>query len=94
MWLTMSLNTDYTDWLHFFQHEIEHHGSWQKVLAEYMFKEDDARSEDMQVRMFAGFVHPLIQLSKFPLIAIPSLRTRLHLFKNRNPQRQMLIVPT
>ncbi|KAF7534954.1 hypothetical protein G7054_g5790 [Neopestalotiopsis clavispora] len=52
----------YTDWLHFFQHEIEHHGSWQKVLAEYMFKEDDARSEDMQVRMFAGFVHPLIQL--------------------------------
>ncbi|ETS80297.1 hypothetical protein PFICI_07826 [Pestalotiopsis fici W106-1] len=52
----------YTDWLHFFQHEIEHHGSWQKVLAEYMFKENDARSEDMQVRMFAGFVHPLIQL--------------------------------
>lgn len=52
----------YTDWLHFFQHEIEHYGSWQKVLAEYMFKVDDERAEDMQVRMFAGFVHPLIQL--------------------------------
>ncbi|KAK9414393.1 hypothetical protein SUNI508_11235 [Seiridium unicorne] len=52
----------YTDWLHFFQHEIEHLGSWQKVLAEYMFKPNDPRSEDMQIRMFAGFLHPLIQL--------------------------------
>lgn len=52
----------YTDWLHFFQHEIEHLGSWQKVLAEYMFKPDDPRSQDMLVRMFAGFLHPLIQL--------------------------------
>ncbi|KAH6648997.1 hypothetical protein BKA67DRAFT_661928 [Truncatella angustata] len=53
----------YTDWLHFFQHETEHLGSWQKVLAEYMFKPGgDPRSEDMLVRMFAGFMHPLIQL--------------------------------
>lgn len=52
----------YTDWLHFFQQEVEHLGSWQKVLAEYMFKPNDPRSEDMLVRMFAGFLHPLIQL--------------------------------
>jgi hypothetical protein len=54
--------TDYTDWLHFFQHEIEHLGSWQKVLAEYLFKPNDPRSEDMLIRMFAGFLHPFIQL--------------------------------
>jgi hypothetical protein len=32
------------------------------VLAEYMFKPNDERCEDMQIRMFAGFLHPLIQL--------------------------------
>ncbi|ORY71923.1 HypA protein [Pseudomassariella vexata] len=50
----------YTDWLHFYQHEIERLG-WQKALAEYMFKGDE-RCEDMMVRMFSGFLHPLIQL--------------------------------
>ncbi|KAI1849401.1 hypothetical protein JX266_004896 [Neoarthrinium moseri] len=50
----------YTDWLLFYQHEIERLG-WQKALAEYMFKGDE-RSDDMFVRMYAGFVHPLIQL--------------------------------
>ncbi|KAK8135303.1 hypothetical protein PG984_003243 [Apiospora sp. TS-2023a] len=51
----------YADWLVFFEHEIERLGGWQKALAEYMFKGDE-RSEDMLVRMYAGFLHPLIQL--------------------------------
>ncbi|KAK8047665.1 hypothetical protein PG996_015729 [Apiospora saccharicola] len=51
----------YSDWLVFFEHEIERLGGWQKTLAEYMFKGDE-RSEDMLVRMYAGFLHPLIQL--------------------------------
>jgi hypothetical protein len=42
----------YTDWLQFFQHEIEQLG-WEKTLAEYMFKGDE-RADDMLVRMFAG----------------------------------------
>lgn len=50
----------YSDWLAFFQHEIERLG-WQQTLAEYMFKGDE-RSQDMMVRMYAGFLHPLIQL--------------------------------
>ncbi|KAI8627697.1 HypA protein [Xylariaceae sp. FL1651] len=33
----------------------------QKVLDEYLFKGDE-RSDDMLIRMFAGFIHPLIQL--------------------------------
>ncbi|KAK7910926.1 hypothetical protein PG985_013407 [Apiospora marii] len=51
----------YTDWLVFFEHEIERLGGWQKTLAEYMFKGNE-RSQDMLVRMYAGFLHPLIQL--------------------------------
>ncbi|KAI0515408.1 HypA protein [Xylaria bambusicola] len=50
----------YTDFLAFFQNEIEEKG-WQAVLNEYLFKGDE-RSEDLLVRMFAGFLHPLIQL--------------------------------
>ncbi|KAK8110497.1 uncharacterized protein PG998_006954 [Apiospora kogelbergensis] len=51
----------YSDWLLFFEHEIQRLGGWQKTLAEYMFKEDE-RSQDMLIRMYAGFMHPLIQL--------------------------------
>ncbi|KAK8067106.1 hypothetical protein PG997_013853 [Apiospora hydei] len=51
----------YSDWLLFFEHEIERLGGWQKTLSEYMFKGDE-RSQDMLVRMYAGFLHPLIQL--------------------------------
>lgn len=43
----------YTDWLVFFEHEIERLGGWQKTLSEYMFKEDE-RSQDMMIRMYAG----------------------------------------
>ncbi|KAI5924655.1 hypothetical protein F4810DRAFT_662673 [Camillea tinctor] len=50
----------YSDFLAHFQAEIERLG-WQKTIQEYMFKGDE-RSEDMLLRMFAGFVHPLIQL--------------------------------
>ncbi|KAH9909871.1 HypA protein [Xylariomycetidae sp. FL2044] len=50
----------YSDFLHFYQTEIDAMG-WEKVLAEYMFKGDE-RSEDMLIRMFAGVVHPIIQL--------------------------------
>ncbi|KAI2633978.1 HypA protein [Xylaria nigripes] len=50
----------YTDFLVFFQEEIERKG-WQTVVFESLFKGDE-RSEDLLVRMFSGFLHPLIQL--------------------------------
>ncbi|KAI0115516.1 HypA protein [Nemania sp. FL0031] len=50
----------YTDFLAFFQKEIDEKG-WQAVLSEHLFKGDE-RSEDMLIRMFAGFLHPIIQL--------------------------------
>ncbi|XXH00452.1 ubiquitin-specific protease ubp15 [Hypoxylon texense] len=50
----------YPDFLAFFQSEIDRLG-WEKTLYEYMFKGDE-RSEDMLIRMLAGFLHPLIQL--------------------------------
>ncbi|KAI1371546.1 hypothetical protein F4677DRAFT_435517 [Hypoxylon crocopeplum] len=50
----------YPDFLAFFQSEIDKLG-WEKVLRKYMFNGDE-RSEDMLIRMFAGILHPLIQL--------------------------------
>ncbi|WYZ38873.1 hypothetical protein EsH8_III_000787 [Colletotrichum jinshuiense] len=50
----------YSDFLLFYQREIERLG-WEKVLNEYLFKGDE-RAEDMFQRMFAGFLHPIIQL--------------------------------
>ncbi|KAI1450026.1 hypothetical protein F5Y02DRAFT_370725 [Annulohypoxylon stygium] len=50
----------YPDFLAFFQREIDERG-WEKVLSEYMFG-GDAKSEDMLIRMLAGFLHPIIQL--------------------------------
>ncbi|KAI1487490.1 hypothetical protein F5X96DRAFT_649724 [Biscogniauxia mediterranea] len=50
----------YPDFLAYFQAEIERLG-WQKTIHEHMFKGDE-RSEDMLLRMFAGLVHPLLQL--------------------------------
>ncbi|KAI0433327.1 HypA protein [Xylaria sp. FL1042] len=50
----------YTDFLVFFQNEIEEKG-WQAVLKEYLFNGDE-RSEDMMIRMFSSFFHPIIQL--------------------------------
>ncbi|KAH0522217.1 hypothetical protein TsFJ059_006102 [Trichoderma semiorbis] len=50
----------YPDFLKFFQDEIEEKG-WEKVLLEYVFKGDE-RSEAIYGRLFAGFLHPLIQL--------------------------------
>ncbi|KAI0123057.1 HypA protein [Xylariales sp. AK1849] len=50
----------YSDWLQFFQHEIDHLG-WQQTLARYMFNGDE-RSEDMMIRMYDSILHPLIQL--------------------------------
>ena len=54
MWLSRSLETNryYTDFLVFYQNEIEEKG-WQAVLNEYLFKGDE-RSDDMLVRIFAG----------------------------------------
>ncbi|KAI8180500.1 hypothetical protein K4K51_002573 [Colletotrichum sp. SAR 10_75] len=50
----------YPDFLLFFQREIEKKG-WEETLNEYLFK-GDARADDMFQRMFAGFLHPIIQL--------------------------------
>ncbi|SPJ73300.1 related to HypA-like protein [Fusarium torulosum] len=51
---------NYATFFRFFQDEIERIG-WQETLKEYLFK-DDARGRDMQSRLFAGVLHPLIQL--------------------------------
>ncbi|OTB14049.1 hypothetical protein K445DRAFT_319583 [Daldinia sp. EC12] len=50
----------YNDFLEYFQQEIDRLG-WEKALLEYMFKGDE-RSEDMQIRMTSGVIHPIIQL--------------------------------
>ncbi|KAK1237657.1 hypothetical protein MKX07_006785 [Trichoderma sp. CBMAI-0711] len=50
----------YPDFLKFFQDEIEEKG-WEAVIQEYVFKGDE-RSEAIYGRLFAGFLHPLIQL--------------------------------
>lgn len=50
----------YRDFLVFFQREIDEKG-WQAVLNGYLFQRDE-RAEDMLVRMFMGFFHPLIHL--------------------------------
>lgn len=35
---------------------------WREVLAEYVFKENDPQAKDLFERMYAGFLHPMIQL--------------------------------
>ncbi|TKA63034.1 hypothetical protein B0A49_09507 [Cryomyces minteri] len=50
----------YHDFLVFFQKEMEEKG-WQNVVKEYVFA-GDVRADDMLVRMFAGFLHPIIHL--------------------------------
>jgi hypothetical protein len=50
----------YHDFLVFFQKEIETK-SWQNVLNEYLFANDE-RSNDMLARLYAGFLHPIIHL--------------------------------
>ncbi|RDW88323.1 hypothetical protein BP6252_00355 [Coleophoma cylindrospora] len=50
----------YHDFLIFFEKEMEKKG-WQDVVNEYVFA-GDARADDMLVRMYAGFLHPLIHL--------------------------------
>ncbi|OLN81370.1 Oxidoreductase AflY 3 [Colletotrichum chlorophyti] len=50
----------YPDFLLFYQREIEKLG-WEAALNEYLFKGDE-RADDMFQRMFAGFLHPIIQL--------------------------------
>lgn len=51
----------YADFLRFFQLEIERK-SWQDVLTEYVFRENDPVAHDMLGRLYAGFLHPIIQL--------------------------------
>ncbi|TLS31143.1 hypothetical protein PpBr36_02375 [Pyricularia pennisetigena] len=51
----------YPDFLAFFQREIEK-SSVADVLNRYVFAEGDERADDMLIRLFGGFVHPLIQL--------------------------------
>lgn len=50
----------YHDFLVFFQKEIDEKG-WQNVLNEYLFARDE-RADDMLVRLYAGFLHPIIHL--------------------------------
>ncbi|KAK1990808.1 HypA protein [Colletotrichum falcatum] len=51
----------YPDFLLFYQREIERLGGWEAALAEHLFKGDE-RADDTLQRMFAGFLHPAIQL--------------------------------
>lgn len=50
----------YNDYLKYFQKEINDKG-WENVLNQYLFSEDE-RAEAMLVRMYAGFLHPIIHL--------------------------------
>ena len=50
----------YTAFLGYFQAEIAARG-WHAVVADHLFK-GDAAADDMLARLFAGFLHPLIQL--------------------------------
>lgn len=47
----------YPDFLGFFQAEISRLG-WRQVLTQYLWQDD----EEMLIRLFGGFLHPLIQL--------------------------------
>ncbi|CZR69439.1 related to HypA-like protein [Phialocephala subalpina] len=50
----------YVEFLTFFEQEIDRKG-WQSVLNQYVFKGDEL-ADDMLVRMFEGYLHPLIHL--------------------------------
>lgn len=50
----------YPDFLAFFQREIDAKG-WQPVLSEYLFAGTPS-ADDLLIRLFAGILHPLIQL--------------------------------
>ncbi|KAJ4389416.1 hypothetical protein N0V93_006884 [Gnomoniopsis smithogilvyi] len=50
----------YPDFLAFFQREIDAKG-WEAVMSEYLFA-GTASADDMLVRLYAGFMHPLIQM--------------------------------
>ncbi|KAG8158869.1 hypothetical protein KVR01_011312 [Diaporthe batatas] len=50
----------YPDFLAFFQREIEAKG-WEAVVSEYLFSGTEG-AEDLLVRLYAGVLHPLLQL--------------------------------
>lgn len=50
----------YPDFLAFFQREIDAKG-WEAVLSEYLFAGTES-ADDLLVRFYAGFMHPLIQM--------------------------------
>lgn len=50
----------YPDFLAFFQREIESKG-WEAVVSEYLFSGTEG-AEDLLVRLYAGVLHPLLQL--------------------------------
>lgn len=50
----------YHDFLVYFQQEIDKKG-WQRTLHEHVFAETE-HADDMLVRMYAGFLHPIIHL--------------------------------
>lgn len=50
----------YRDFLVYFEQEIERNG-WQATLQTHVFSETPA-ADDMLVRLFAGFLHPIIHL--------------------------------
>jgi hypothetical protein len=50
----------YPNFLEFFKKEIEGHG-WQDTVQKYVLT-GDKRADDMLVRMYSGFLHPIIHL--------------------------------
>lgn len=51
---------NYSDFLTFFSSELDTKGT-EAVLNEYLFA-NDARADDLLIRMYAGFLHPIIHL--------------------------------
>ncbi|KAG6048549.1 hypothetical protein E4U39_007270 [Claviceps sp. Clav50 group G5] len=56
----LSVGKHYSDFLAFFQLEIDEKG-WEAVLSEFVFQ-DTSKSRDIYQRLFSGIAHPLIQL--------------------------------
>ncbi|KYK56790.1 HypA protein [Drechmeria coniospora] len=56
----LGLGKHYSDFLAFFQSEIQQRG-WQAVVKEFLF-DDTPKGVDMLGRLYSGFLHPMIQL--------------------------------
>lgn len=83
--------TLFPTWLTFFQGEMDARGGWEPVVKEYLFAETEA-ARDLQACLFAGLLHPIIQLlygvewSQPAIVASALAQTAVH----RNEMRAVM----